>query len=217
MSIWQILQTEPTADIRAIKRAYAKRTREVHPEDNPEEFSRLYQAYQKALNYAKLTALQRTGNGNPQAESDPFGGGNHEPEMPGDRGSDVFSYFWEEQKRQKEELEVFQEEWDEILKNYGFPPAFQRWEDYVKSENFQEIRWNSQVVELLAEKTEKLTYSQKPKLALWEAYGFKEESRLEYHGDVLRLFENLLPAYEEKKQREQEEHQRILNMKAAER
>lgn len=50
--------------------------------------------------------------------------------MPGERGSDVFSYFWEEQKRQKEKLEVFLEEWDEIVKNYGLPPVFQRWEDY---------------------------------------------------------------------------------------
>lgn len=55
MDIWQILQVEPTTDKKAIKKAYATRSKEVHPEEKPEEFSRLYDAYQSALHHAKMT------------------------------------------------------------------------------------------------------------------------------------------------------------------
>lgn len=53
MNIWSILGIQPTNDIRAIKKAYAKRSREIHPEESPEEFSELHNAYEQALKYAK--------------------------------------------------------------------------------------------------------------------------------------------------------------------
>lgn len=49
MDIWKILGIQPTNDKKAIKRAYARKTREMHPEEHPEEFQELYQAYQIAL------------------------------------------------------------------------------------------------------------------------------------------------------------------------
>lgn len=53
MDIWHILAIEETTDIKEIKRAYARKTKEIHPEENPEEFKNLYEAYQSALIYAK--------------------------------------------------------------------------------------------------------------------------------------------------------------------
>ena len=53
MNIWKILEIEPTTDRKAIRRAYAARSKETHPEEKPEEFRMLYEAYQKALEYAK--------------------------------------------------------------------------------------------------------------------------------------------------------------------
>ena len=55
MSFWQILGIEPTKDVTAVKRAYAARSREVHPEDSPEEFRLLHEAYLAALAYARQT------------------------------------------------------------------------------------------------------------------------------------------------------------------
>lgn len=52
MNIWMILGIEPTTDKKAIRRAYAAKTREIHPEDAPEEFRQLHEAYQAALGYA---------------------------------------------------------------------------------------------------------------------------------------------------------------------
>jgi len=47
--IWGVLGIEPTTDRRTIKRAYAEAVKSCHPEEHPEEFKRLYEAYQAAL------------------------------------------------------------------------------------------------------------------------------------------------------------------------
>lgn len=51
--IWMILGLEATQDISAIKRAYAQKTKQYHPEENPQEFMELRKAYQAALAYAQ--------------------------------------------------------------------------------------------------------------------------------------------------------------------
>lgn len=52
-TIWQILQIEETKDRAAIKKAYAALVKEYHPEEQPEEFLRVREAYEKALDHAK--------------------------------------------------------------------------------------------------------------------------------------------------------------------
>ena len=54
--MWQELGIAPSRDPRAIKQAYAKRLKQVHPEDDPEGFQRLRAAYEWALRQAQ--ALQ---------------------------------------------------------------------------------------------------------------------------------------------------------------
>lgn len=51
-SLWDILGTEPTGDERAIKRAYAKRLKVTRPEDDPQAFQELRDAYEYALHHA---------------------------------------------------------------------------------------------------------------------------------------------------------------------
>lgn len=51
MNCWEILGIAPTDNERDIKRAYAKLLRDCHPEDEPEKFQSLNEAYQAALNY----------------------------------------------------------------------------------------------------------------------------------------------------------------------
>lgn len=53
MNIWAVLGISPTTDITAIKQAYAARAKEWHPEDHPEEFRELRNAYRIAVAYAK--------------------------------------------------------------------------------------------------------------------------------------------------------------------
>lgn len=51
--IWELLGIPPTQDVRAIKRAYAARLKHCQPEDDPEGFRRLHEAYSLALHHAQ--------------------------------------------------------------------------------------------------------------------------------------------------------------------
>lgn len=53
MDYWQILQLTPTADIRAIKKAYAVLLKQNRPDENPAGFQQLHAAYQDALRWAE--------------------------------------------------------------------------------------------------------------------------------------------------------------------
>lgn len=48
-NIWEILGLESGATRKEIKRQYAKLSKECHPEEKPEKFARLHQAYQTAM------------------------------------------------------------------------------------------------------------------------------------------------------------------------
>lgn len=50
--IWDILQIEPTSSKRKIRKAYAAQAKKWHPEEYPDEFAKLQEAYQLALNNA---------------------------------------------------------------------------------------------------------------------------------------------------------------------
>lgn len=58
MNIWEILGIPPTTDVGAIKQAYASRAKEWHPEEHPEEFKRLRNAYKTAVSYAKSGGVE---------------------------------------------------------------------------------------------------------------------------------------------------------------
>lgn len=60
MDIKRELGIGPTADKGEIRRAYARRLKEVHPEDDPEGFQRLRAAYEAALNRAEYLAEGKT-------------------------------------------------------------------------------------------------------------------------------------------------------------
>lgn len=56
MDIWALLGIEKTVDTKVIKRAYAKVLKNYHPEDDPEGFMRVREAYEKALGQAKAAS-----------------------------------------------------------------------------------------------------------------------------------------------------------------
>lgn len=53
MSIWQTLGIEPTDDLEAIKQTYAAQAKRYHPEEHPEAFRTLHDAYRQAVRYAR--------------------------------------------------------------------------------------------------------------------------------------------------------------------
>ena len=50
--LYEILEMEPSNDPREIKRAYSRMIRKVHPEDNPEEWAKVHDAYEELIKYA---------------------------------------------------------------------------------------------------------------------------------------------------------------------
>ena len=71
MNCWKILKIEPTTDIKAIKHAYAILAKTCHPEENPEGFKSLQEAYQEAISYAK--DARRQSNGQATFSSEGYG------------------------------------------------------------------------------------------------------------------------------------------------
>lgn len=57
MNIWKTLGIEPTKDVIAIKRAYTSLAHKINPEDEPDKFRELHDAYRMALNYAKSNGI----------------------------------------------------------------------------------------------------------------------------------------------------------------
>ncbi|SHH00520.1 DnaJ domain-containing protein [Anaerosphaera aminiphila DSM 21120] len=51
MNIWEILEIEPTENKKEIKKAYAKKLKVTHPDDDLEKFQELKEAFDLALNY----------------------------------------------------------------------------------------------------------------------------------------------------------------------
>ena len=96
---WQVLGLSgPTADKKAIKRAYAQQVKLYHPEDHPEEFQALQAAYQEALKRATdLAAQESRGAGadfvggrpaasDPRPASQPSDFGKQAKSQPSDQG-----------------------------------------------------------------------------------------------------------------------------------
>lgn len=57
VNIWKTLGIEPTRDIVAIKRAYTSLAHKINPEDEPEKFRELHEAYRTALEFAKSNGI----------------------------------------------------------------------------------------------------------------------------------------------------------------
>ena len=53
MNIWETLGIDPTTDVKLIRRRYAELVRLYHPEDQPEIYQEIVEAYQEALTYAR--------------------------------------------------------------------------------------------------------------------------------------------------------------------
>lgn len=71
MNIWKILGIHMTDDSSVIKSAYAGKLKGCHPEDDPEGFQRLREAFEAALKYAKARAKMAERAENQKDPEDP--------------------------------------------------------------------------------------------------------------------------------------------------
>ena len=53
IDIWDILEIEPTLEVSLIKKAYSKKLKIFHPEEDPKGYQKLREAYDRAIKYVK--------------------------------------------------------------------------------------------------------------------------------------------------------------------
>lgn len=208
MNIWEILGIEPTKDKKTIKRAYAAQTKVVHPEEKPEEFKRLHEAYQAALKYAEFAAERGDIFGSfaeNAAKEETLTGDSINPsaeeQLQDEENlshSELTVFFKENQIKQKQRIDTFMQHW-KVLKNPSSDSEQGKWwREYLNSEDFRSIQWNAQIVSLITKEIgDKLVYSiSEMRLWLWEAYGFVPNDEDKYQGEQQKLWKCLYPAYE---------------------
>ncbi len=60
MNNWEILGMEPTEDIEAVKKAYAEKSKQYHPETHPDQFNQLHQAYKSIISGRTVSPKKST-------------------------------------------------------------------------------------------------------------------------------------------------------------
>ena len=88
--VWKILNIEPTNDVVAIKKAYTSLAHNINPEDEPEKFHELHEAYKMALFLAR--------NGNGTAESEEISGNDIQQETDDSKTFSEFDFSFVEQE-----------------------------------------------------------------------------------------------------------------------
>lgn len=155
--IWKILQIEPTCDERAIKRAYASLARIYNPEEQPQEFLQVREAYEAALAYAQGGTGEAAGGRNEGANrmEAEWGGGTAEEQysesevdLRDDNLSQGFKWDFTEENpfREGEGIKRFRE-------LYTGKQRQERaaWSDYFLSEAFLEGYREKAFAELMLE------------------------------------------------------------------
>lgn len=198
--IWNILQIEVTKDKREIKRAYARRSKEIHPE----EFQKLYEAYQRALRYASYGEGVEEKAYLPETEQ-------KEEKVPVSEEQNDYEKFgfyseaMQEEKRRLEEIRYFQSYWDKQIFEWKRGGGFlsEAWKAYLQSERFEKIMWFSLVMETIAAGMMKHFQGKKEVLQFfWELYGLGileklEEESSEENESLQLLYKSLYPVGKE--------------------
>lgn len=220
---WDVLGIEPATDKKTIKRAYAAKTREIHPEEKPEEFKQLYEAYQAALGYAdyilKSERIEaetgRPYKSSPELADEVLDEKRTETETSEESEAEkeeLLSYFEEKQERQKPRVDAFLQYWNEIQSPRDNPKMLDWWKEYLASEEFQDIRYQPQVLYVLARELDKKFFYRLNdlKILFWDAYEFQEGQESTYQGDMRRIWKSLYPAYQKQRRTIQKE-QKLLS------
>lgn len=198
MNIWEILNIEPTKDKKAIKKAYAKQSKIIHPEEKPDEFRMLHEAYKAALEYAKESRkeieLEKVSKQN-----------SFSVKIEKKEESEKLIYYFQTNIISKEKkLAYFDEHWKKVNWKSMDSKSEEWWKEYLVSEEFKEIQWHPQVIHsLLEEIEEKLPHLHNLKIFLYEIYDFDKESEIKYEGEIQDLRKILHNSYVEHKKDEE--------------
>ena len=180
--IWTVLGIHPTEDVSVIKRAYAEKAKTCHPEEDPEGFLRLRQAYQAALNCAEG-----------KQEEPAFSPAGPEEEVRAPEEEQGWSL-----REQEEDGPNPYEGGEAILKFMELHTGKQRknpviWMNYVTSDAFLDAAWDPRFTALLLRKVREVQADFPPnrECMTWlnVAYQFSSKEARSFDGiqDILQI------------------------------
>lgn len=163
---WKILGIEATDQIKDIKRAYAKRSKEIHPEDHPEEFIQLHDAYEQAIAIAKHQYISTHQQTAPIIE-EPF----IESNVDQSKGYDFDALFEEANhlnQQQKEKLRTTVLEKISVLLNKM--TSYTKWLKFTQESDFIQIAQDPIFLDELYRLISKRTISSEANTAFYKFY-----------------------------------------------
>ncbi|MBM6616604.1 J domain-containing protein [Bacillus suaedaesalsae] len=144
MSFWEILGIEPTQDHSSIKKAYAKKLKVYHPEDDPEGFQRLREAYDNAVRYAKNPPEQPTFFiDDEEIEEDEIAGTESLPKV------DLFHHH--EDIERVDPLKDFMEQLYSIYHDFSSRIDIEKWQELLSSEIVWDFKYNEKLTNRVLE------------------------------------------------------------------
>lgn len=155
--IWQVLEIGPTDDKKKIKRAYAKAVKKYHPEENPQEFQKVYAAYKQAVAFADQGPETQKSIPEDRQEAKTSGSRPEEPfvekiKPESDTGEmeRIRKLFLDMQSRNQKKLDIFRHKWYWYLKNQGDNRAEEEMCAYIRTFWFLDIMDEPSVIAWLA-------------------------------------------------------------------
>lgn len=172
--MWELLETEPTSDKKLIKQAYARAVKKYHPEENPEEFQKVYAAYKQAMAAASGKPVSHQAEdalnlvyqlilrGQPEQETRQEVRQEEKKEEqekpPREQGTtfrngeeeQIQELFREMKNQHERKFFIFRQKWQWYLKNREKEDAEKEMREYIKTSWFQDIMEEPAVLTQLA-------------------------------------------------------------------
>lgn len=194
-----MLGIEPTTDIKTIKRAYARQVVKFHPEEYPEEFQKIHEAYEDAVELAKAG---RVSEPVPKPHTEQKTQSEEEKQHPRqelDEGERI-SRLAEKYEREAEKKKIHRR----LLNYYLCELALSRmdrfintkkvqshkeWEDYLKEDIFLTAIHNAEFLLRFQRRIEKLMFWPKTVKMIKEVFYREVPEEMEEQGVLWEFFE----------------------------
>ena len=163
-NVFQILEIEPTNDKKEIKKAYAKLVKRYHPEEYPEEWKKIHDAYELALKIAQY--VQPTLPKPPEPEMKESTGEQLKKKPPVLEKKPETGGEWKEQEKEKQADDTDKEQIESLFQDIG---KFSKEQQKQKEEAQRKVL--EKAVEALKQMAAKKRLNQKE----WEAFFQKED------------------------------------------
>lgn len=186
MSIWKTLEIEPTDNITAIKKAYAKLLKVYHPEDDPEGYQRLREAFDMAIKNAKQMQAESLIQSEAIDENEEDSYVNHVFPPWIDTNSELASTLISEHP-----VHAFMEKIETLYDDFFARIELKNWEDLLSSD----VIWNVEYAEAIRDRLiDFLEYHYHFPSSIWElidkVFRFSEqeqELRFEYGEETVQF------------------------------